>query len=98
MSIEYIEALSRAWNRMTTALFEPFDIGKWFVLGFTAFLAGLFTCCLGFTLLAIPYIGSVVTLPISYTFRTFSLEFLEQFGPGYTIFPRPEDTAASEPI
>ena len=41
MSIEYIESLSRAWNRMTTALFRPFDIGKWFVLGFTAFLEGL---------------------------------------------------------
>lgn len=61
-------------------------------------LAGLFTCCLGFILLAIPYIGSVVTLPISYTFRAFSLEFLEQFGPDYTIFPRLEDTAASEPF
>jgi hypothetical protein len=61
-------------------------------------LAGLFTCCLGFVLLAIPYIGSVVTLPISYTFRAFSLEFLEQFGPDYTIFPRPQDATASEPI
>jgi len=61
-------------------------------------MVGLFTCCLGFILLGIPYIGSVVTLPISYTFRAFSLEFLEQFGPDYTIFPRPEDTAASELI
>jgi len=26
---------------MTTILFRPFDIGKWFVLGFTAFLASL---------------------------------------------------------
>ena len=40
MNIEYVESLSRAWNRMTKALFEPFDLGKWFVLGFTAFLAG----------------------------------------------------------
>ena len=41
MTIDYFAALSRAWNRMTTALFRPFDIGKWFVVGFTAFLAGL---------------------------------------------------------
>jgi hypothetical protein len=54
-------------------------------------MVGLFTCCLGFILLAIPYIGTVVTLPIPYTFRAFSLEFLEQFGPDYTIFPHPED-------
>ena len=52
---------------------------------------GLFTCCLGFILLIIPYISSVVTLPISYTFRAFSVEFLEQFGPEFEIFPRPED-------
>jgi hypothetical protein len=41
MNINYFDALSRAWNRMTTALFRPFDLGKWFVVGFTAFLAGL---------------------------------------------------------
>jgi len=41
MNINYFDALSRAWNRMVTALFRPFDLGKWFVIGFTAFLAGL---------------------------------------------------------
>ncbi len=63
---------------------------------FFVLLVGLFTCCCGFILLALPYIGSVVTLPISYTFRAFSLEFLEQFGRDYTIFPRPEDIEVSE--
>jgi len=47
---------------------------------------GLFTCCLGFLLLIIPYIGSVVTLPIVYTFRALGLEFLAQFGDEYVIF------------
>jgi len=41
MNIEYFEPLSRAWNRMKIALFKPFDITKWFVIGFSAFLAGL---------------------------------------------------------
>ena len=50
-------------------------------------LTGVFTCCCGFLLVALPYIGSVATLPISYTFRAFSLEFLEQFGSDYKIFP-----------
>lgn len=40
-SIEYINPTSRALGRMTTILFRPFDIGKWFVLGFTAWLATL---------------------------------------------------------
>lgn len=37
----FSEPLSRAWKRMTDALFRPFSIKKWFVLGFTAWLAGL---------------------------------------------------------
>ena len=52
---------------------------------------GLFTCCIGFILLSIPYIGSVITLPVTYTFRALSVEFLEQFGPEYEIFPRLDD-------
>lgn len=52
-------------------------------------LAGLFTCCIGFVFLLMPYINAVVLLPISYTLRSFSVEFLEQFGPDYHIFPRP---------
>jgi len=47
---------------------------------------GLFTCCLGFLLLMIPYIGSVMTLPITYTIRALGLEFLAQFGDEYVIF------------
>jgi MFS family permease len=52
-----------------------------------AMIFGLLTCCLGFVLLVLPYISSVVTLPISYTFRAFSVEFLEQYGPEYKFFP-----------
>jgi len=42
-------------------------------------------------LLITPYIGSVVLLPVSYTFRAFSVEFLEQFGDDFTIFPKQKD-------
>ena len=51
-------------------------------------LTGLFTCCIGFLFLAIPYISSVILLPVSYTFRAFGVEFIEQFGPEYKIFPK----------
>ncbi len=60
-------------------------------------IAGLLTCCIGILLLIIPYISSVITLPISYTFRAFSLEFLEQFGPEFTLFPKTEDTSVGSP-
>lgn len=54
-------------------------------------IAGLMTCCIGLILLIIPYIGTIVTLPIWYTFRAFSLEYLAQFGPEYDLFPPPEE-------
>jgi hypothetical protein len=42
-------------------------------------VAGCCTCCIGFVLLIIPYIGTVTLLPILYTYRALSLEFLAQF-------------------
>jgi uncharacterized RDD family membrane protein YckC len=54
--------------------------------------AGLVTCCIGWLLLVIPYIGTVVTLPFWYTLRAFSLEFLAQFGPEYRLFPAPAES------
>ena len=41
MPFSYFKPLSDAWQRMVRALFKPFDINKWFALGFTAFLAEL---------------------------------------------------------
>jgi len=61
------------------------------IIAFIVFvvIAGLVTCCIGWFLLVIPYIGTVVTLPFWYTLRAFSLEFLAQFGPAYEMFPPP---------
>lgn len=55
--------------------------------------AGLLTCCIGFIFLVIPYIGTVVSLPVWYTFRAFGLEYLAQFGPDYDVFPPAKNAA-----
>ena len=39
--ISCVTPVDRAWNRMVAMLFKPFEIGKWFALGFTAWLARL---------------------------------------------------------
>jgi hypothetical protein len=39
--IDFSRAFDLAWERMMVILFRPFDIGKWLVIGFSAFLAGL---------------------------------------------------------
>jgi len=40
-SISIIDPLDRAWNGMVARLFKPFQAGKWFALGFSAWLAQL---------------------------------------------------------
>jgi hypothetical protein len=57
----------------------------------------LVTCCVGLIILAIPYIGSVVMLPVSVTFRSFSVYFLEQFGDEFRVFPQNEGAATDTP-
>lgn len=90
---------SKAWFKFLPILSR--HLGHFIIYGLFKFvltilvvisvvLFGLFTCCIGFLLLIIPYVGSVVLLPISYTFRAFSVEFLEQFGEEFSIFPKQE--------
>jgi hypothetical protein len=38
--INFTRSFDSAWERMMVILFQPFDLGKWFVIGFSAFLAG----------------------------------------------------------
>ncbi len=40
MALSVTNPISAALDRTKRILFKPFDIGKWFVLGFCAFLAG----------------------------------------------------------
>ncbi|MCZ6507417.1 MAG: hypothetical protein O7A04_05140 [Acidobacteria bacterium] len=40
---------------------------------------GFMTCCLGFLLLAMPYVGTVLLLPLIITYRAFTVAFLGQF-------------------
>jgi hypothetical protein len=91
-----------AWRRFLPLLgHQPFHFVLYGILIFMLYMlfvivvivAGLMTCCIGWLLLVIPYIGTVVTLPVWYTFRTFSLEFLAQFGAEYRLFPEPAESA-----
>jgi hypothetical protein len=68
-------------------LYGVFIFGLYILVVIGIIVGGLITCCCGFILLLIPYIGSVLMLPVSVTFRALSLEYLEQFGDEYKIFP-----------
>jgi hypothetical protein len=41
---------------------------------------GLATCCIGWLVLAIPYLGTVILLPVYVTARALGPEFLAQYG------------------
>ncbi|KAA3618285.1 MAG: hypothetical protein D8M58_20495 [Calditrichaeota bacterium] len=58
-------------------------------------IGGLLTCCVGFLLIILPYISSIVLLPVSVTLRGLSIDFLEQFGEKYKIFPDEEQLTES---
>jgi hypothetical protein len=47
MQISFAEPLSRSWERMRRMLFAPFELARWLVLGFSAWLAGLASGDLG---------------------------------------------------
>jgi hypothetical protein len=52
-------------------------------------VAGFSTCCIGFLLMAIPYVSSVVLLPVDVLFRGLGPDFLAQFGPQWAITGAP---------
>jgi len=85
-----------AWGRFLTLL--KANTGKFVVYGLFYFLLGLLagicillaiiaTCCIAACLMGIPYLGAVVLLPVTVFFRLYSIEYLAQFGPDYTIVP-----------
>jgi hypothetical protein len=47
--INFTRAFDLAWERMVVILFSPFNLGKWFAIGLSAFLAGLMSGGNGFS-------------------------------------------------
>jgi len=58
----------------------------WVAVTGLVLFAGLSTCCVGFVLLMLPYVGQVVLLPVLAGFRALGPEFLAQYGPEYDAF------------
>jgi hypothetical protein len=49
----------------------------------------LLTCCIAGCLLIIPYLGTVLLLPVLVFKRAYSLHYLAQYGPEYDVFAPP---------
>src|SRR5262249_14858743 len=52
-------------------------------------------CCIAGCLTAIPYVGTVLLLPVLVFLRSYSLFYLRQLGPQYDVFPAPPPPAVA---
>lgn len=73
-------------------LYILFQIAIAMAIGAIVFFTVLITCCIAGCLMAIPYIGTVLLLPVLIFKRAYSLYFFRQFGAAYDVFP-PEPPA-----
>jgi MFS family permease len=69
----------------------------WIVLAVGAGLIACAATCLTCCIAIIPYVGTVILLPIFVCLRGFGLLFLRQFGPGYDVWAGLSIATASTP-
>jgi hypothetical protein len=58
----------------------------WIVLALASAMVGCVATCATCCIAAIPYVGTVILLPLFVLLRSFSLLFLRQFGPDYDVW------------
>ena len=58
----------------------------WIVLALASAMVGCVAACATCCIVVIPYIGTVILLPVFVLLRSFSLLFLRQFGPEYDVW------------
>ena len=80
-------------NKGRFALYILFQIVISLAIGAIVLTAVFVTCCCAACVLALPYIGTVLMLPVLVFKRAYSLLYLGQFGPEFDVF-RPETEMA----
>lgn len=84
----------KAWSVFLPLMFQ--NMCSFFIYGIfilmvkiaviiSVLIIAVFTCCIGLLLIMIPFVGTVILLPVSYTFRAFSIEYLATFGDDFNI-------------
>ncbi len=87
---EFLTILSA--NKLRFALYLLFQIAIAMAIGAVIVIGCCIGCCLCCVsaLLFVPYIGTVILLPLLVFKRSYSLYYLQQFGPEFDVFtPRP---------
>jgi hypothetical protein len=110
LMVMYDESAGRAWARFLPLLttrpgefiaYTLFVGVVWIGVSVALVVAGVATCCIGLMLMLIPYVCSVLLLPVEVTSRAFGPEFLAQYGPEWDLFatrtPRTDEPAGPPP-
>jgi hypothetical protein len=84
---EFYELLGA--NVWRFVLYILFQIVLVLVIGLLVLAVVLVTCCLAGCVMALPYVGTVLLLPVFVFKRSYSLYYLAQYGPNYSVFPPP---------
>jgi hypothetical protein len=69
------------------ALYVLFQIVLGMAIGSLVLVAIIVTCCIAGCLMLLPYVGTVLLLPVLVFKRSYSTYYLAQFGPAYDVFP-----------
>ena len=85
-------------NKGRFALYILFQIVINMAIGAIVLAATVVTCCCACCFLSIPYIGTVLMLPILVFERSYSLYYLGQYGPEFDVFARAQDEAAPDEL
>jgi hypothetical protein len=80
-------------NAGSFILFCLFGICLLLGVGMISGIATCLTCCLAL----LPYVGTVILLPVFVFLRAYGLRFIRQFGPDYDVWPANVEAAAVPP-
>jgi hypothetical protein len=93
---EFLGLLSLNVGRFVVYLLFQIVLGL--LICMLIFAAFIVTCCIACCLMLIPYIGTVLLLPVLAFTRSYSLFYLAQYGPQYDVFPpAPAPTTLAPP-
>lgn len=79
-------------NGGAIVLFYLAKLGLAIAAGVMIVFAGCLTCCIGF----LPYLSSVLTLPVTVFFRCYALDLLAQIDPKWDVFLEPSQPDAAQ--
>jgi len=84
-------------NAGRIAVYLLFSLLIAMIIGMGILILVLLTCCIAGCLMAIPYVGSVLLLPVYVFKRAYPLVYLEQYGTEYRVIVGPDAPPMTSP-